>query len=515
METQVSANNSPLQKVIEELRIQMNNLSDASNKELEKYKTAQEKMNSNIFAMPDYYDLFYNNLTIDAQELNKLYETLRILKENKYIELTETQIENIRKSDLYIKLMDILQKQIIELAPGKDIYELIEQLKKYEKRIIDDETIEKLYEIIAKYNFSIQSSQIIFKGLMHHINMISQQKELIIREPQKLTEKEIQTLLQQYNCDISKAHEKYRELILTKGNFQNITKIIEWCKENNLPFDIEKQEYSYLILCSNIEILNEMKKLSTDEKHKFDLAEMLKKVPATFGVEGKMKGRFDTFKQNIELLSNLGYNISQIMKATSVLIFSHETIKHNIAVLKQYGFDKLPEMNFAPTSLKSSNIQIMIDQLIEQNQLDYFMNNSSSIFGQYGDFFNYLMKKEKITENNKKDYVHFVFDEKTDSIIHKTIEEIAQTTIPSDYIDEQIDELEQFRNSERTYLFSKDNQSVLISSMKVKTIYPILLQAYPELDRDKLLLFALTYKSIITKDQFDMIRGIILKEKTL
>lgn len=480
------------------------------------YQKAKNEIEKDVFELLKYQNIFGNENQINLREYFRLMDTLRILRNNEFVTLTESQKKEIQQHPIYKTLIEIIDKKIKELSPGSDISEIIRQIAENPYTLTEEEMIDKIKNIAIKYKISKRKIFELFKAVTQDINHLSSldinradDKEKLQNETGKgLTTEEIQTLLQQYNCDISKADEKYRESIRTKGNFENIIGVIEWCKENNLSFDIEKQEYSYLILCSNIKILNEMKKLSADEKHKFDLAEMLRKLPASFGIEGKMKGRFDTFKQNIELLSQLGYTMDKILKAASVLIYPHKIIKHNVEVLKQYGYDNLPGINFAITSLKPPNMLISIAQIIEQNEQDHFMRSSSSIIGQYSYMGNYFAKKGKTRED------YCVFDEKIDSEIQKAVEEPAQTTIPSDYMDEQIDELEQFRNSERTYLFSKDNQSALISSMKVKTIYPILLEKYPELEKDKLLLFATTYRSILTKDQFDMIRKIVLKEKT-
>lgn len=520
---------SKSQNTIDVLTEILNNLPPSSTASI--YQIAKAEIEKDVFTLLKYQNLFKEETQINLKDYFRLMDTLRILNNSEFVTLSEAQKKSIQQHPIYTTLIQILDKKINELSPGSDIREIIKQINENPYVVTEGQTIDQINNIVSKYIIPSTTILELFKAITQEINRLSalnlsntsqtENKKNSQKETGKgLTEEEIQTLLQQYNCDISKANEKLRKEFPKKGNFQNIVDIIKWCNENNIPFDIEKYEYCYLALCSNTAILNEMKEILNDEKHKLDFTQVLRKVPAAFGnkysvIVNHTNGCFEHFKQNIELISQLGYDAKKIITAPSSLIASAATTGHNIEVLKQYGYSNLAGINFALSSLKARNIQLILDQLIERGKLEEFMTKQSSRIGQFADISRYLIQSGEITE--KETYKSTIFDEQIDSEMEQTIDkqEISTTTITSNYSDEQIDELEQFRNSERTYLFSKDNQSALISIMKVKTIYPILLQAYPELDRDKLLLFAITYKSMLTKDQFDMIRGIILKEKTL
>ena len=490
----------------------------------EKYRKIQKEINENIYELyrnPDadikslFIELVFDS-GIDVETIKRFFAGEETSEE------TKRQIINFVNQCINRKINE--QEEVLNTKGN--IEQLIETLEDMEKNqnIIDGLFAAKIIGTLNGIFKGLTNEQLskIADAIIEYNNSLANRKRKT-ESVDGLTDEQIQILCDEYDCDISESPIGKDEMI-KQCNFDNVVEIINWLEENDIQLDITKRQYCYLLIASNVYTLDEVKKLS--QEYKFDFEELIRKLPAAFISRKKavytklvdekkvhIDGNFNYFQENIKTISRLGCDVSSL---SSVSVYSSppETINHNIAVLSAYGYTNLAEINFYLNALKANNIQMDLDRLIEMGKLEDIMNGKTSyIINKFNKIANDYLASQEINPD-EENFVHFIFDEKTDSEIYKTIEEIARTVTPSDYTDEKIGELEQFRNSERTYLFSKDNQSALISSMKVKTIYPILLQAYPELDRDKLLLFALTYKSILTDKQFEMIKEIILKEKT-
>ena len=230
-------------------------------------------------------------------------------------------------------------------------------------------------------------------------------------------------------------------------------------------------------------------------------------------------------------------------KAISVFTKSSSKIKRNIELLREYNFfdgNNLASTGFVLSGLKSSNLQEMIDIFIELDELKYVRDNSSRLVLDTDSYIIrrlYFAKKNGINnykrQKGDKTILTGIISDEADksmdiyidlnSIKHNVFDELTDREI-ADYLDRKLKETNDdvdtyqeisildnnYTRDDYTYNFN----GTIISNKKVKKIYPLLLKEYPELDRKKLLLYAITYNSMMSSEEFENISNIIIaKEK--
>ena len=525
------------------------------------YQSARKAMGEYAFNLTQYAHLF-TRTEVNKIKLSELCTLLNTLKSNRYFKIQPEQEQKIREHEDYQELLQALDKKIDELTPGKDINSLIQQLENIGESIIDDSIIDRLYEIIDKYEIPKETSIKIFKELMKHINMVSQKQ--IVNTPHvlpNLTEEQLTELFNKYGYDFGKVPSDFQKRILLNGNLNNIEELFQCMPSYGIKFIETNKNSLYLLMKSSKEILEKMKELS--QKYGFSFTNTLEKMPAAFihktspqeikrikkeqqnDDDISVHGAFEDFCSNIELIEKLGYNISVAMQKTqSLFVQPYKRTITNVEILKEYGIiknDNLALAGFTLSGLKSTNLQEIIDLFIELGELQYVKDNASRLklpkdsyifkrlyFGKINGIPN-LTKvwgpKVILTgiisdENNKtldkyineESIKHVVFDEQLDGEIEALLE---QTLRKLDYKSdnsafEQIEELEkEYKKDDNIYNFN----GTIISIRKVRKIYPILLAEYPQLDRKKLLLFAVTYNSMMSHEEFENIKKLIVAKE--
>lgn len=561
MKQQLESKDS-LQAVINILKERLENLPEINtNFSLEEYQTAINSINNDIFEIPSYEKMLYDESKINEQELNNFCNTLKILKNNKFIQITDNQKEDIKKSDIYKNIIALINDNIKKMTQGQDIKELIDEMIK--NNTLEDSTIDKLYEILKKYNISKKETIIIFKNLMMYINNI-QNKETDAK--QKLTEEQLIELFSRYGYDFNKVLKEFQSKLLLDGNLSNIEEMFQNMPHYRIEFNEKNKAHLYLILKSSKKALEKMKNLS--EKYGFDYLEILEKSPAPFMHKSSINdvkqarpndpeedkknitSAFEDFCENIEIISKLGYNIPLVIKkAFSVFTKSSTIIKRNVELLRQYDFfegDNLAITGCALSALKSSNLQEIIDIFIELGELQYIKDNASRLIldknSQIIKRIYFAKKNQKelpnikkikagkemltgiiTTEENKevdkyidlKSIKHTVFDEELDKEIGELLKSVIKELDNQTNIDD-IEEINFLDNNYKKDKYVYDFNGTIISNRKVKKLYPLLLNKYPKLDRRKLLLYAITYNSMMSNEEFENISNIIIaKEKKI
>ena len=524
---------------------------------LEEYQNAKKSMEKDVFELPNYEQLFYDS-EISNQDINELCNTLKALKNNKYIQITNEQKEEIKKSEIYNSLINLINNNIEKLTQGKDINDLVGQIGK-QNFTLENSIIDKIYEVIRKYNISKEKTIIIFKNLMMHINNLSYVQNKTIEVKPKLTEEQLTELFNKYGYDFNKVPKEFQLKLLSKGNLDTIEEMFNCMPNYGIKFSEKNKATLYLILKSSNNALEKMRELS--QKYGFSFHDTLKKIPASFVHKSKntdikknrnyqsedekeLIGAFEDFCENIEIIDNLGYNIPIAMKkAISVFTKSSSKIKRNIELLREYNFfdgNNLASTGFVLSGLKSSNLQEMIDIFIELDELKYVRDNPSRLVLDTDSYIIrrlYFAKKNGINnykrQKGDKTILTGIISDEADksmdiyidlnSIKHNVFDELTDREI-ADYLDRKLKETNDdvdtyqeisildnnYTRDDYTYNFN----GTIISNKKVKKIYPLLLKEYPELDRKKLLLYAITYNSMMSSEEFENISNIIIaKEK--
>ena len=526
---------------------------------LEEYQNAKNSMEKDVFELPNYEQLFHDS-EISNQDINELCNTLKALKNNKYIQITNEQKEEIKKSEIYNSLINLINNNIEKLTQGKDINDLVGQIGK-QNFTLENSIIDKIYEVIRKYNISKEKTIIIFKNLMMHINNLSYVQNKTIEVKPKLTEEQLTELFNKYGYDFNKVPKEFQLKLLSKGNSNTIEEMFNCMPNYGIKFSEKNKATLYLILKSSNNALEKMRELS--QKYGFNFHDTLKNIPASFIHKSKntdikknrnyqsedekeLIGAFEDFCENIEIIDNLGYNIPIAMKkAISVFTKSSSKIKRNIELLREYNFfdgNNLASTGFVLSGLKSSNLQEMIDIFIELDELKYVRDNSSRLVLDTDSYIIrrlYFAKKNGINnykrQKGDKTILTGIISDEADksmdiyidlnSIKHNVFDELTDREI-ADYLDrklretnDDVDTYQEISILDNNYTrddYTYDFNGTIISNKKVKKIYPLLLKEYPELDRKKLLLYAITYNSMMSSEEFENISNIIIaKEKKI
>lgn len=526
---------------------------------LEEYQNAKKSMEKDVFELPNYEQLFHDS-EISNQDINELCNTLKALKNNKYIQITNEQKEEIKKSEIYNSLINLINNNIEKLTQGKDINDLVGQIGK-QNFTLENSIIDKIYEVIRKYNISKEKTIIIFKNLMMHINNLSYVQNKTIEVKPKLTEEQLTELFNKYGYDFNKVPKEFQLKLLSKGNLDTIEEMFNCMPNYGIKFSEKNKATLYLILKSSNNALEKMRELS--QKYGFNFHDTLKNIPASFIHKSKntdikknrnyqsedekeLIGAFEDFCENIEIIDNLGYNIPIAMKkAISVFTKSSSKIKRNIELLREYNFfggNNLASTGFVLSGLKSSNLQEMIDIFIELDELKYVRDNSSRLVLDTDSYIIrrlYFAKKNGINnykrQKGDKTILTGIISDEADksmdiyidlnSIKHNVFDELTDREI-ADYLDrklretnDDVDTYQEISILDNNYTrddYTYDFNGTIISNKKVKKIYPLLLKEYPELDRKKLLLYAITYNSMMSSEEFENISNIIIaKEKKI
>lgn len=526
---------------------------------LEEYQNAKNSMEKDVFELPNYEQLFYDS-EISNQDINELCNTLKALKNNKYIQITNEQKEEIKKSEIYNSLINLINNNIEKLTQGKDINDLVGQIGK-QNFTLENSIIDKIYEVIRKYNISKEKTIVIFKNLMMHINNLSYVQNKTIEVKPKLTEEQLTELFNKYGYDFNKVPKEFQLKLLSKGNSNTLEEMFNCMPNYGIKFSEKNKATLYLILKSSNNALEKMRELS--QKYGFNFHDTLKNIPASFIHKSKntdikknrnyqsedekeLIGAFEDFCENIEIIDNLGYNIPIAMKkAISVFTKSSSKIKRNIELLREYNFfdgNNLASTGFVLSGLKSSNLQEMIDIFIELDELKYVRDNSSRLVLDTDSYIIrrlYFAKKNGINnykrQKGDKTILTGIISDEADksmdiyidlnSIKHNVFDELTDREI-ADYLDrklretnDDVDTYQEISILDNNYTrddYTYDFNGTIISNKKVKKIYPLLLKEYPELDRKKLLLYAITYNSMMSSEEFENISNIIIaKEKKI
>ena len=529
----------------------LNEVGNVSDKSVLDFNDIYNRLSNNIFEILNYEIPVPSELLDDHK---KLISTLEVLRNNKFVFLNDIQKNTIIQSEVYQACLNYIKNKIEKLRKGKmdDVFELVSLFKNLNGEMIDDSLINKFYDFISKYKVPLFDAE---KALVCILNYNACLYENVINTG--LTNEELIAVFEKYGYSYNKVPEEYKGLLVVNGNLSNIESLFIKFKEYNIPFNEKNISFIYFLIKSDSNIFDHILELS--KKYDYNILDLIKKVPSIFlhknkfmsegnggsfssnntGHSFEINGTYEDFENTIVLFDSIGYDFSTVIeKCPSILVASYDKLKRNVDLLFEYGFSKnLAASGFKLSAFKSNDILLTLDKFIELGELKYVQDNTSRLaFGSDSFIFDRLYfakkynsehsdkfiikrqfsKKEVLTGiiYNKEDrtldslidkssVTNYVFSADIDKEINSFIESFDYSSCDI-CSDELISSIEGNVVSNLEYMFD----GVIISRPKTIRVYSALVSHY-DYDKKLLLLFALTYNSILDHDEFEVIKGYV------
>lgn len=521
------------------------NSEDFDDKTITYYSNAYSDINRDVFELLNYNDLFVDILKDDYKEL---ILTLKVLKNNSFVELSEVQKNRIKESSIYIKCIQFIKDKIdyyIDVR-RKKTNDIIFELEKIGNKLIDEKIINEIFDYLKEYDFSYSDIKIVSEYILKHNSNVYEMGKNSFK---LLNNDELSIVFDKYGYDYNSVPDNFKQILLTKGNVVNIEQIFEKFKEYNIIFKEDDRVFLYILVKSDKYIIDEICNLG--KIYNFDFYKVLRKIPGIFmhknyeklrsnisniGNSDSFIGAYEDFTKNLNLIKEIGYDIEDVFKkSSSIFIVPFSKLKKNVLCLYEYGFPKnLYSAGLKLSALKSSDILSTIDMFIELDELRYAEENTSRLsFGHDSYIFYrlYFAKKYNLNStqklrikrikdgkeiltgiiSNKFDRTldslmnydslkNHVFDEATSNELREYIE--CDGSPFDNVFDEFIRNIEEFRVNNTQYVFD----GVIISRLKTIRVYSKLVHKYGNYDRRLLLLFSLTYNSILDYKDFERVK---------
>lgn len=511
---------------------------------------------------------FNNNTTLTIPK-----ETLEQIRNNRAVKnLLESIIRQTKNYKNFKESIENVEKIITYLSSlGKHDYlenlDLILEFIKKDYFFKQEEKYRINYDIntmILQYNFLVGQNNLDYNPT----------KEKIIEEYNKnrLTIEELTKILSEYDYDINLINNTVVNSIAKSGYIDNIRYILQWYRDTGMEDTIKDKlskgydtnKYFIMLYKSDKEIIERMIGASLDLE--IPVTELFERTPSVFmhksnttrvyvlhGSSGNNDtatfGSHEDFVANKELFEKLGYDVTDIYnKCSSVLTYSHRIIKNNINSLKSYDIDMRANHNgIKLTGLRSTDILFTIDQFVELDELDYVKANTSrlsvspdSIFfyklyyakkngeeykstthpGSYKSYITRYDNSDKVSIENKREDTNtikpVIFGEPFDQKLKDMIT-ISDCDINFNIFEEPI-----FKTLDEKCL-TEDKMAYKIgnsrfSKLKVGRLLSVVDEFKDYVDENKLVLYCLTYNSIISQEDFDLVKSelsSLLNERSL
>ncbi len=529
-----------------EIHSQKNTISPLFEKEilkLEQDKTTISEMDENTIN-----DLI-KDLPISTKEKEEkkifLFSMKRLVNLTKhkkaYFQMTNHQIKQIEEIINLWKKENNNQKQY-QLLLSK-----IENPSNYE--YIDN--IDIIIDLFHKYELEDYEKRLILTRIMKYNKEIYESKKEVKENNASNNREDVEYILNTYGYYFDNLRKPEQQELLEKGNLKRIEEVLKELKKYNYPRFILPQEsmkMKTILINSNKETIQKITEFGK-EKNIFP-QDLYRMTPALISNTSNIDSiaRADDFKKNVEFLENLGYKISYILKkCKELLLLNNNKLVSNYQKYISYGLivqtNKTGSLtNPSLTCLLSNHFAEIIDQFIETNPKGYryvkenmdWMSNikdssdilfyniyqASKTTNPYEKKNNKIQLIEEITQKNIS-YQGITEENKykiTNTIIieypHKqSFEEAINKSKEEDLYDltiedNRIEKLNRYIDPMNPLQY--DFKGIIISRLKVKRIFNIL-KNYDLDDYEDSMLYAITYHSIMTKEDLDKIKR-LLKE---
>ena len=363
---------------------------------------------------------------------------------------------------------------------------------------------------------------------------------------QSISLNDIQTLFNENKVKYESFSEEEKELLF-KGDFDNYREVFNLLNEKNLTNTFEKNPnlLTNVLVYSNREVLEKVfavteRNLSVDsDDMKITLDILISALPSVFVKEPH--GNYETFVKNVESLKEWGIDLINLFDfSREIFVMNHEQMLQNYNLTREY--DLIINDRNAKYLLMLSNLAEKLDYYVEAVAVDTMKDGTGNTFDGVRFIKEYPSKLNTVndetikrlrysSENGKKlfgskenslageitnlkvdvinmedSYLRSYLNNDFDVISHDEVREYEKMINDAkEYrlnVDETLEQLEKYRNGLKYTI-----EGVNLSRNKVIRNYNILVKN--GVDKQKALIFADCYNSVITKDEYEKVKTIL------
>ena len=363
---------------------------------------------------------------------------------------------------------------------------------------------------------------------------------------QSISLNDIQTLFNENKVKYESFSEEEKELLF-KGDFDNYREVFNLLNEKNLTNTFEKNPnlLTNVLVYSNREVLEKVfavteRNLSVDsDDMKITLDILISALPSVFVKEPH--GNYETFVKNVESLKEWGIDLINLFDfSREIFVMNHEQMLQNYNLTREY--DLIINDRNAKYLLMLSNLAEKLDYYVEAVAVDTMKDGTGNTFDGVRFIKEYPSKLNTVndetikrlrysSENGKKlfgskenslageitnlkvdvinmenSYLRTYLNNDFDVISHDEVREYEKMINDAkEYrlnVDETLEQLEKYRNGLKYTI-----EGVNLSRNKVIRNYNILVKN--GVDKQKALIFAACYNSVITKDEYEKVKTIL------
>lgn len=524
----------------------------------------------NKFEVDDTKELYNELKTIKKiLTLNKDYKsTLRLFKKNQ--EFFDYFLDNFRKTNERLKIEDPGIKKIEKkIEQYKNFKEKIKD-KDFKISSKDLRLIDSLFE----NNIEEENQALLLELMKYEKSSYKRVLSKSVRKKNLLLEdSDLEKIFDKYNYDFKKIDSNYKKILKEKANLNNIEEVFKALKEFDYPLIENSYILVSLLLGSNYNTIKEVSTFAKDNKliprSLLDISGALIKQNDNTKMDDysvMLTGSSVDFMKNIATLKNAGISINYIFQGCkSILTMPNSLLEKNLDLFNKYGFSfdykRRGIIDPSPCALMSNDFAGITDQFIEihPDGLKYLINNLSNlktVSNSYALMFyniyecqknskgnindvedgpfrkvmeddreNYQLKAiitrnnkeykntfyKNIKDNNKKEMtdtieVNIKSRDRLDRIIKKSNDVSITNSIFNNAFIQSINKYIDYDNA---LIYNFDG--VRISRLKVLRIYNALMKKGIKDSIDNFM-YAITYNSIISQENYDKILKIVKKE---
>ena len=514
--------------------------------------------------------------SIDVKDVMKKFKQSQILLEKAELgfQLDIIQITALRdlKRELINKRIEIANAKINNSENTIDeCHKMIDSLSGDDPDFITNGILIK--QLMNDNNFSYENKKDMWMFLLKFNSEIYKKSDLIDEEPEitqisetNLDIESVKSLFSNYGYDFLKFDEQARDLILEFGILKDMSEVFMFLQNNKLlNAKLELSRLVNLLLYSNAEIME--KALINASDNSIDIDDVFKHVSVLVSKKrnGEMvakrhrehakkavsvkygsrcQGCYENYMRNVKLLKEKGFDLNEISTLYFGLFEAYTpTLEMNLSLFELYKINITPKGDkksgyTSYASLASVPIFENIDNLIELGydeiltgialapfnsncevelrRLKHAKSNGREIFRTYQSNKDRIsISREEMHDPNNDDYMRdeehelIFFDIPDKELMDDIITKNRNTTISNSvYTDKNIKYLESNYKLDDIHY---NIDGIVISRLKALRIYQTLLNN--KINNDNAFLYAVTYRSLLTKAEYDKLQDCILGMK--
>ncbi len=348
-----------------------------------------------------------------------------------------------------------------------------------------------------------------------------------------LNDHEIDKILSKYGYHYDDLNESNQEYLKEYATYEDIKDIIKCWVDYNLPILNLKEEgdiFTHIVIRMKPSLLEEMLKTSIDNHiNSIETLEILTVLLVESDNDEILESRIKDYQKNLIFFRNHGYDINAIFKRErKVLWMNHKLLKKNFSLLKDYQLLTDTLTNELLQIIDNERLGELIDSFIEISkntypylkqsptiinelkenddllEIIYYHEHNKELLGAFLEKENRLILRRNI---EKDDFISYKPSFLNEITFLKAIDDFTEKEEEVKY--QPIEELISYIDRDNPLLYNMSG--IMISRLKVERIYEILVESNCLLQDS--LIFAVTYHTILTEDDFNKIKKVLgLKE---